>query len=217
MLSGLALLLFIVGVGVSLSGFRTNAAAQVAIAKAAHAGSTTTTTTGGNDGVAPSTARVTLSDLKNYHVAADEARYITIPKLAVFARVLVAGTTKSGAMATPSNVFDTARYNGSAKPGQPGATVIDGHVSSWTTDGVFHDIKKLTAGDTIELQRGDGKKLNYTVVQTVTYDANKVDMKSLLQPVGSAASGLNLITCGGKYDSKSGEFTQRVAVFAVLE
>jgi LPXTG-site transpeptidase (sortase) family protein len=217
MLSGLALLLFIVGVGVSLAGFKTNAAAQAAITKAAHASSAATTTTGSSDSSPPSTTPITLNDIKNYRVRATEARYITIPKLGTFARVLVAGTTKDGAMATPSNVFDTARYNGSAKPGQLGATLIDGHVSSWTTNGVFHDIKKLKVGDTIGIQRGDGKQFNYTVAQVVTYDADKVDMKALLQPIASVKSGLNLITCGGKYDSKSGEFTQRVAVFATLD
>jgi hypothetical protein len=41
-------------------------------------------------------------------------------------------------------------------------------------------------------------------------------MNALMKPVTSGKSGLNLITCGGKYDSKSGEFTQRIAVYASL-
>jgi sortase (surface protein transpeptidase) len=132
------------------------------------------------------------------------------------ARVLQVGITKDGALATPSNVFDSAWYKQSAKPGQPGATLIDGHVSSWTTNGVFYGIKKLVAGDTITIERGDGTKLDYSVVKTMTYQADAVDMASLIKPVTAGKSGLNLITCGGKYDTKSGEFTQRIAVFATL-
>jgi sortase (surface protein transpeptidase) len=214
-LTGLASFVFVAGVGISLVQFHANQLGKLGAAQASVAGAIAATTTN-SDSTAPSTAPITADTLRSYHVAPDAARYIRIGKLGVLARVLQVGTTKSGALATPNNVFDAAWYKDSAKPGEPGATLIDGHVSSWTTNGVFYGIKGLAAGDNIEIERGDGKQLEYTVVKTVTYPVDSVDMTSLMKPVTAGKSGLNLITCGGKYDSKSGEFTQRIAVYASL-
>jgi sortase (surface protein transpeptidase) len=214
-LTGLAAFVLIAGTGISLSGMFANKAAKLQAAQASLAAAAPATTTDSKD-AAPSTTPITSDTLRAYKVAPDAARYITIPRLGVMARVLQVGTTKDGALATPSNVFDAAWYKQSAKPGQPGATLIDGHVSSWTTNGVFYGIKNLVAGDSISIERGDGTKLNYAVVKSTTYPADEVDMASLMKPVTVGKSGLNLITCGGKYDANSGEFTQRIAVYAVL-
>ena len=214
-LTAMAATVFLVGITVSLVGFRTNNVAQAQVEKINKQVSASTTT-GTGDASPPGTTPVNASMLAAYTVAPELARYIRIPKLGVDARVLQVGVTSTGALATPTNVFDTAWYKNSAKPGQPGATLIDGHVSSWTTNGVFYGIKDLRAGDTIEIEKGDGSKLEYTVNKMVAYDVDKVDMQALVHPVTSGTSGLNLITCGGKYDSKAGEFTQRIAVFATL-
>jgi sortase (surface protein transpeptidase) len=211
-LTGLAALVLILGTGISLSGVFANNNAKLQASKASLVAATTTN----SDDSAPSTTPITSDTLRAYKVAPDAARYITISKLGVMARVLQVGVTQDGSLATPSNVFDSAWYKQSAKPGQPGATLIDGHVSSWTTNGVFYGIKKLVSGDTITIERGDGTKLDYSVVKTMTYQADAVDMASLMKPVTTGKSGLNLITCGGKYDTKSGEFTQRIAVYATL-
>jgi sortase (surface protein transpeptidase) len=214
-LVGMAGFVLIAGSVISLSGLQANKLAGTQAAKATIASATSATTTNSTS-TAPSTAIVTADTLRSYQVAPDLARYIAIPKLGVLARVLQVGETKDGALATPSNVFDAAWYKGSAKPGAPGATLIDGHVSSWTTNGVFYGIKNLVAGDSIEITKGDNTKLEYTVVKTVAYPVDNVDMNSLMQPITAGKSGLNLITCGGKYDSKSGEFTQRIGVYATL-
>lgn len=215
MLTAAAVLVLVVGGAISIAGFRSNMLAKAQAAKAGLAAAIPATTTGSTK-TPPSTATVTADTLRSYQVAPDMARYIRIPKLGVLARVLQVGKTNSGALATPTNVFDTAWYKNSAKPGQPGATVIDGHVSSWTTNGVFYGIKTLAAGDNIEIEKGDGTKLEYTVAQTIAYPVDAVDMKALMKPVAAGQSGLNLLTCSGKYDSKSGEFTQRIAVYATL-
>ncbi|HWT55436.1 MAG TPA: class F sortase [Candidatus Microsaccharimonas sp.] len=214
-LHGLAALVLVVGATMSWQQLRHNTAGQAQAAQASVARAVAATTTSSTNS-APNTATVTTDTLQSYQVAPDAARYIRIGKLGVWARVLQVGVTKDGALATPSNVFDTAWYKNSAKPGQPGAALIDGHVSSWTTNGVFYDIKKLVAGDDIEIERGDGKKFEFSVVKTVAYPKDSVDMKALMQPIVPGQPGLNLITCGGKYDSKQGEFTQRIAVYATL-
>ena len=211
-LVGMAGFVFLVGLMVSVQTLRTNhdATAQVAALarKSAH---------NSDDAAVPASDKPSSGDLKNYVVAPNLARYIRIPKLDVDARVLQVGATKTGALGTPNNVFDAAWYTGSAKPGEPGAALIDGHVSSWTSKGVFYGIKNLVAGDTIQIVRGDGKVLNYKVVKTQVYSADKVDMNAAVNPVTQGKSGLNLITCDGRVEPGTSEFNQRVIVFSELE
>ena len=109
----------------------------------------------------PSTTKPTPSAVDNYAVAPNLPRYLNIPKLGLHARVLSVGVTATGALNTPNNVYDAAWYNESATPGQQGAVLIDGHVSSWNVKGVFYGLKTLVAGDRIRVVRGDGKAFTY--------------------------------------------------------
>jgi len=150
-------------------------------------------------------------------VAPGMPRYIIIPKLSVKARVLSVGLTKDGAVGTPTNVYDTAWYNGSAKPGQAGASLIDGHVSSWTTHGIFYGLYNLQPGDNFSIELGNGSQLNYRVVKSATYSADSVDMAAVLSPIDPSAPGLNLITCSGTVLPGTSEFNKRIVIFATQE
>ncbi|HUY85230.1 MAG TPA: class F sortase [Candidatus Dormibacteraeota bacterium] len=209
----MACFIFILGLVVSLQALETNhnVTAQVsALGKKPKP----PTTTGQPAAAVPSTSKPAGSSLSQYTVAPDLPRYLKIPKLGVYTRVLQVGLTKDGALGTPNNVYDTAWYTGSAKPGQAGATLIDGHVSSWTAHGVFYGIKTLVAGDAIQIVRGDGAILNYQVVKTQVYSADNVDMQAAVTPVTAGKPGLNLITCTGQVKPGTSEFNERVIVFA---
>jgi hypothetical protein len=164
-----------------------------------------------------STVKPTTNALADYVVAPNLPRYIIIPKLNVDARVLSVGVNANGALGTPDNVYDTAWYNESAQPGQPGAMLIDGHVSSWTAHGVFYGIKTLTPGDIIKIQRGDGTVFTYNVVRSQIFQSSNVDMTSAMTPVVTGQPGLNLITCTGDVIPGTNEFNERIVVYATLE
>lgn len=164
-------------------------------------------------GSAPSTTKPGVAAVANYTVPADHPRYLNIPKLDVHARVLSLGTLASGALAAPNNVFDTGWYDESSLPGQPGAMLIDGHVSSWTTKGVFYGLKNLKPGDELQVVRGDGTVFTYQVVKSQVFPADQVDMKAAMTPIVSGRPGLNLITCTGKIKPGTSEFNQRIVVF----
>ena len=164
--------------------------------------------------VVPSVTKPSAAAIAAYTVTPDDPRYLKIPKLGVDARVQQVGVTSTGALGTPDNVYDAAWYTASAKPGQPGATLIDGHVSSWTTHGVFYGLKTLAAGDAIQIERGDGTVINYRVVKTQTYNANNVNMQAAVTPITPGTSGLNLITCTGDVIRGTSLFNQRIIVFA---
>lgn len=117
-LMAMAASVFIIGVGVSLIQFK--AARQVsaqALSVSQHIDKATAVAS--SDGQpstndTPSTTPVTPKAVNAYSVAPDLPRYITISRINVHARVLQVGVTTDGSLATPSNVYDTAWYTGSA-------------------------------------------------------------------------------------------------------
>jgi sortase (surface protein transpeptidase) len=158
---------------------------------------------------------VSAQDKSSYTVPSDNPRYLTIEKLGVSARILPMGILGSGALDSPKTAWDVGWYNRSAKPGAAGALLIDGHVNdTQNTLGVFGQLHTLAQGDLMQVERGDGQAFTYKVVSSLQIAVNDVDMEKLMKPVTVGRSGLNLITCGGKYDPKGQTFSDRIVVFA---
>ena len=151
--------------------------------------------------------------LKNYAVAPDLPRAIYIDKLGVQAKVIRVGVTDTNAMAVPKSIYEAGWYDGSVKPGETGAVVVNGHVSGPTRDGVFHDLKQLKNGDSIVVERGDKTKLTYKVRRIQELAVKDVDMTKLLVAEPGMKS-LHLITCGGLFDQEALQFQSRVLVYA---
>lgn len=214
----LAVMVMVMGIGASYIGWRDNRVVQV---KAAELTKQANQTNENNNVSTPnsalSTVKPSTNAVANYNVASDLPRYLIIPKYGVKSRVMSVGVTNTGAMAVPKNIYDTAWFDQSAKPGQKGAMLINGHVSSWTANGVFYNIKKLVADDIIQIQRGDGTIFSYKVVKSQVFDANSVDMKSAVTPVIPGKQGLNLITCTGSVKPGTDEFDKRIVVYTVLQ
>ncbi len=215
-MSSLAILTIIVGAYLSFIGWHSTGVSQkqaVSLTKIANQAEASGLGTSSKN-TALSTTPISSSTLAAYTVAPSLPRYLIIPKLNVDARVLSVGITSSGAVGSPENIYDTAWYNESAEPGQPGAMLIDGHISSWTAHGVFYRLSSLTPGDKIQIERGDNTMFSYSVVKTAIYPANNVNMKAALAPVVAGQPGLNLISCTGDVIPGTNSFSERIVVFA---
>ncbi len=152
-----------------------------------------------------------------YSVAADLPKFISIPAIQTEKiRVFRLGLTKNYTIAAPTNIHDAGWYEESSRPGKAGAMFIYGHVSSLETKGVFYDLYKLKPGDVIRVTRGDETVFTYAVVSTKKYAAQEVPMDTVLAPVRAGQQGLNLMTCAGQVDAKTGEFSERLVVYASL-
>ncbi len=165
---------------------------------------------------------VTLKMVQDHKVPASHPRYISIPSLNVVnARVQSVGLTENNLLDTPKNISDAAWYRKSATPGQGyGAVVIDGHNGGISRDGVFANLDKLQRGDKVTIERGDGKKITYTVLENKTESlesANTTGMKRLMTPYDTSKEGLGLITCAGKWIPRDKIFDQRIIIRAVAE
>lgn len=166
---------------------------------------------------APAAVGPSTKAVADYTVAPNLPKYINIPAIKVpTTRIMQLGLTSNNEIATPDNIYDAGWYNRSALPGQSGAMFIYGHVSSWTANGVFYNLKKLRAGDTVVITRGDNKTFTYRVVAIKIYDYQKVDMNQVLAPVDADKPGLNLMTCTGQIIKGTSEFNERLVVFTSL-
>lgn len=206
-----AFLVFSLGVAASIMTFKTNSDV-VSEVKAASLGRNDI-----QEEDTPSESDLPKGSVNSYKVAPDLPRKISIPKLSVEGRVLALGVKDNNELKAPSNIYDTGWYLSSAKLGEIGATLIDGHASGPTKPGVFHNLKKLVKGDTIKVDRGDGKVFTYLVSKTQVYNQNSVDMAAALVSAEAGKSGLNLITCTGKYNKQTKRYDDRLIVFAVLQ
>lgn len=153
-------------------------------------------------------------EVAGYKVAADLPRMLRIDSIKVDARVVRLGVKSNNQLKAPANIFDAGWYEGSAKPGEAGAVVIDGHVRGPTQPGVFSRLKELQPGQTIQIEKGNGSVVNYKVIKTQQYDSDKVDMAAAITPVEAGKNGLNIITCEGRYDKKTNQYQKRLVVFA---
>ncbi|MEO5627381.1 MAG: class F sortase [Candidatus Saccharimonadales bacterium] len=203
LLPGMAILLFLVGVGVSAMIFRTNS--QVAPRVQALAS---------QNSDAPDESEPDQASVGSYSVAPDLPRVVRVGKINLASRIKRVGVDAKNQLKAPGNVYDVGWYENSNKPGDAGgAVLLDAHVSGPTKPGAFKNINKLVAGDTIEIERGDGKKFNYKVVKTQVYEKDAVDMASALVSVEAGKAGLNLMTCAGSI--KGNDYQQRLIVYAV--
>jgi len=209
---GMAFIVFGVGVAAAVQSMLINKAAneQVAVLSAA-----STEPSGEGSSNVPSEEEPKGDYKGTYKVAPSFPRLLTISSIGVSARVLQVGVDANNRLGTPKNIYDTAWYSASSKPGEMGAILIDGHYSGPNTRGVFSKLGSLKPGDVITLERGDGTSFAYTVAKLETKPESEIDMAQLLVSVDTNVPGLNLITCGGDYNTHTATFNERTVVYAV--
>ena len=162
---------------------------------------------------------ISENDINNYTVAEERPRFLKIPKLGIEkSRVLPVGLSSSRQIETPNNIFDTGWYTDSAAPGAGGTGVYDGHNGGPTKTGVFKYLPNLAKGDSIFIERGDGRSFEYQVVENEQYsldEANSHMNSALVSPVPGRES-ITLITCSGDWSNTRKTYMSRQFVKAIL-
>lgn len=165
---------------------------------------------------------LTNEDRALYTVAPDKPRYFSIPSLGIDRDlVFEVGILADGEMATPQAPDDAVGwYTGSSLPGAAGVSVMNGHggVPGGCT---FGDLPQIKAGDTIQIEMGDGREYTYRVVDIATKalgeEANSYMQNEAFQSPVPGQPSLTLITCVGDYLLSGKTYSHRLFVRAVLE
>jgi LPXTG-site transpeptidase (sortase) family protein len=144
-------------------------------------------------------------------VDASQPVRIVISSIGVNAPVEGLGTTPEGLIAVPKAYGVVGWYNKGAVPGKPGPAVLVGHYAGGN-GAVFDKLKNLKNGDLITTTNGRGQSYTYKVTVMTEYEKDKVPMAQIFK--SSSESRLEIITCAGKWQSKT--YNNRLVVTAEL-
>lgn len=154
--------------------------------------------------------------LYTYTAGPTEPKYITLPTINGGGYIQKVGVDQNNQIAVPTNIYLAGWYVEALKPGQPGLSVIDGHLDGYKHDGIFKNLEKLKPGQTYVVERGDGKKLTYKVKSVISVPTDQAASKLFTQDP-AIKSQLNLITCGGNFNKDKKQYENRVIVVSELQ
>ena len=112
----------------------------------------------------------------------------------------------------PKLAADAGWFKGGPRPGQPGPAVVIGHVDMDHGPAVFFRLREMRPGMAVYVDRVDGSTQKFTV--TRVRQVAKTDFPTADVYAPDLESSLRLITCGGQFDSSSGNYLDNVIVFA---
>ena len=122
---------------------------------------------------------------------------------------------QAGELQAPSSWQSAGWYLSSAKPGQQGTVIIDGHYDTNTgAPAAFWVLKSANPNDTVSIKDELGRDFTYKIVDIFFVDIQDPQRSQVLQDSGKAE--LILITCGGVWDEKEGTYNKRLVVKAQL-
>jgi LPXTG-site transpeptidase (sortase) family protein len=152
----------------------------------------------------------------DYQVAPTHPQRIDLPSIGAGGCIEQVSIDQHGQIAVPTNIYTAAWFVNSALPGQPGLSIIDGHISGrYNTDGIFEHLDQLKANDTFTITLGNGTPLNYRVLKQQSVPLDKA-VEELQTRDQSVTSQLNIITCDGQYNKKTKLYDHRIIVSARL-
>lgn len=143
----------------------------------------------------------------------NEPAMLRIPSINVNAHLQKVGVDQRTEIAVPNNIHIAGWFVDSAKPGEPGLSIIDGHLDGIYEKGVFSQLAAISVGDRFSIERGDKQSLTFEVISKQTIKAEYA-ANILFSQDSHIPSQLNLITCGGAFDKQSRTYNDRIIVSA---
>lgn len=165
--------------------------------------------------------QITDNQKEEWVVAPEKPRFLSIPSLGITdARIVEIGVKANNQLDDPANVHDVGWYTGSVLPGSGnGAMLMDGHNTGTTERGVFWALGDVQHNDSIIVERGDGQKLIFKVVEVAQPLLDQMDndyMAMMMTSADSEKEGLNIITCSGYWIPERNTYSHRTTVRAVF-
>ncbi|MGC5053668.1 class F sortase [Micromonospora sp. DT48] len=142
---------------------------------------------------------------------------INIPRIGVRASIMALGTNPDGTVQVPplDQAMLAGWYEPGPSPGESGNAVIVGHVDSAAIGpAVFFSLGAVQPGDTITVERADGRTATFRVDSVASYPKNSFPTEQVYGPTDRP--GLRVVTCGGQFDEATGNYPDNVIAFATL-
>lgn len=141
---------------------------------------------------------------------------LTIPSLGVDRSPLVElGKELDGTLEVPSDYDRAGWFAPGPAPGQFGPAVLAGHVDSKDGPAVFYRLAQLRPGAIVDVARADGRVARFSVDKVERYAKDRFPTVAVYGDSNHRAE-LRLITCGGRFDARTGHYTDNVVAYAHL-
>jgi sortase (surface protein transpeptidase) len=139
---------------------------------------------------------------------------LDIPAIGLSQPLAILGVNANGTVQVPTDIQQPGWYRFGPTPGEEGSAVILGHVDSYRGPAVFFKLRTLVAGDLIGVTLADGGTAQFKVTSVAMY--LKTAFPAQLVYTSQGDSSLNLVTCGGAFDSHTGHYLSNVVVYSSL-
>lgn len=142
---------------------------------------------------------------------------IDIPKIAAHSTLEPSGQTPEGGweVAPLDRPMQATWYVPGPEPGEPGPSVILGHVNGDHRPGIFARLHELAPGDEVVITDVAGLQRKFSVTKVETSPKDHFDPARVLAPTDQRQ--LRLITCGGELErtTNGGNYVDNVIAYAV--
>jgi sortase (surface protein transpeptidase) len=139
---------------------------------------------------------------------------LSIPAIGLSVPLTELGLNPDHTVQVPTSYQEPGWYKFGPSPGQLGSSVILGHVDSYQGPAVFFQLRSLRPGDQVEVTLADGVVAHFVVRQVAMY--LKTSFPTLAVYGSHGYSALQLVTCGGVFDSQTGHYLSNVVVYTSL-
>ena len=139
---------------------------------------------------------------------------LTVPAISLAVSLSTLGLNADGTVQVPTDVQQPGWFGLGPTPGEIGSAVILGHVDSYAGPGVFFKLPSLAAGDLVEVGLADGVTAEFKVTSVASY--LKTNFPDQMVYTSDGHSALQLVTCGGVFDSATGHYLSNVVVYTSL-
>lgn len=147
----------------------------------------------------------------DYSVPAGQPKSISLPSIKSQGFIQKVGVDTTNQLVAPGNIHMAGWYTGSVLPGEPGLSIIDGHVSGVYEKGVFYNLSKLKPNDTFTVSYGDDSVRTFRVAKVEVVPLDQAS-KALFSRDESIESQLTIVSCGGTYIPSTKTYDKRVIV-----
>ncbi len=140
--------------------------------------------------------------------------HLLIPIIGLSLPVSVLTLNKDGTVNVPTNFAEPGWYDGDRSPGQKGSAVILGHVDNIHGPAAFYYLDKLRLGNRVYVTLADGKHLVFAVIGERMFE--KTNFPDQLVYGARNYPALQLVTCGGIFDSYTHHYLSNIVIFTAL-
>jgi sortase (surface protein transpeptidase) len=139
---------------------------------------------------------------------------LSIPAIGLSVPLSQLGLNPDGTVQVPTDFQEPGWFEPGPSPGQLGSAVILGHVDSYQGPAVFFLLRTLLTGDHVDVTLADGTIADFAVYTVVQYSKSGFPSQLVYDPHGYSA--LQLVTCGGTFDSQTGHYLSNIVVYTSL-